>query len=85
MLYGFRAFKIEESAKQIGKYVEGLTRHLKSYDDYFKKVGNSLSTTVNHYNSASKEFGKIDKDVLKITGESTDIGIVLIDKPNKEE
>ena len=37
VLYGFRAFKIEESAKAIGKHVEGLTRHLKSYDDYFKK------------------------------------------------
>lgn len=85
VLYGFRAFKIEESAKQIGKYVEGLTRHLKSYDDYFKKVGNSLSTTVNHYNSASKEFGKIDKDVLKITGESADIDTLLIEKPEKEE
>ena len=85
VLYGFRAFKIEESAKQIGKQVEGLSRHLKSYDDYFKKVGNSLSTTVNHYNSASKELGKIDKDVLKITGDSADIETVMIDKPEKEE
>ena len=85
VLYGFRAFKIEESAKQIGKHVEGLTRHLKSYEEYFNKVGNSLSTTVNHYNSASKEFKKIDKDVLKITGESADIETVLIDKPEKEE
>ena len=85
VLYGFRAFKIEESAKQIGKQVEGLTRHLKSYDEYFKKVGNSLSTTVNHYNSASKELGKIDKDVLKITGNSADIETVLIDRPEKEE
>lgn len=85
VLYGFRAFKIEESAKQIGKQVEGLSRHLRSYDDYFKKVGNSLSTTVNHYNSASKELGKIDKDVLKITGESTNIEPVLVEKPEKEE
>lgn len=85
VLYGFRAFKIEESAKQIGKQVEGLTRHLKSYDEYFKKVGNSLSTTVNHYNSASKELGKIDKDMLKITGEGADIETVLIDRPEKEE
>lgn len=85
VLYGFRAFKIEESAKQIGKQVEGLTRHLKSYDDYFKKVGNSLSTTVNHYNSASKELGKIDKDIIKITGESAYIEPILINKPEKEE
>lgn len=85
VLYGFRAFKIEESAKQIGKQVEGLSRHLKSYDDYFKKVGNSLSTTVNHYRFAQKELGKIDKDIVKITGESTDIETVLIDKMEKEE
>jgi DNA recombination protein RmuC len=85
VLYGFRAFKIEESAKAIGKQVEGLTRHLKSYDEYFKKVGNSLSTTVNHYNSASKELGKIDKDVFKITGRGADIETVLIDNPEREE
>ena len=40
VLYGFRAFKVEESAKQIGKQVEELTRHLKAYDEYFKKMGN---------------------------------------------
>lgn len=84
VLYGFRAFKIEESAKQIGKHVETLSRHLKSYDDYFKKVGNSLSTTVNHYNYASKELSKIDKDVFKITGGSPEIETLLIDKPERE-
>ena len=47
VLYGFRAFKIEESAKEIGKQVENLSRHLKAYDDYFRKVGVSLGTTVN--------------------------------------
>ena len=81
VLYGFRAFKIEESAKQIGKHVESLSRHLKAYDDYFKKVGNSLGTTVNHYNAAQKELGKVDKDVAKITGDSMDIEILSIEKP----
>ncbi len=85
VLYGFRAFKIEESAKQIGKHVESLSRHLKAYDDYFKKVGNSLSTTVNHYNAAQKELGKVDKDVTKITGGSMDIEQLAIDKPQTEE
>ncbi len=85
VLYGFRAFKIEESAKQIGKQVEQLSRHLKSYDDYFKKVGNALSTTVNHYNAASKELGKIDKDVFKITGTSADTEHLMIEKPIKDE
>ncbi len=85
VLYGFRAFKIEESAKQIGKHVESLTRHLKAYDDYFKKVGNSLGTTVNHYNSAQKELGKIDKDVAKITGDSMDYEQIELEKPQIEE
>ncbi|MEX0917583.1 MAG: DNA recombination protein RmuC [Candidatus Paceibacterota bacterium] len=85
VLYGFRAFKIEESAKQIGKHVEALSRHLKAYDDYFKKVGNSLGTTVNHYNAAQRELGKIDKDVAKITGDSIDIEVLAIEKPTKVE
>lgn len=85
VLYGFRAFKIEESAKQIGKQVEELSRHLRAYDVYFKKVGNSLSTTVNHYNAAQKELGKVDKDVTRITGSSMDMEQLAIEKPEREE
>lgn len=81
VLYGFRAFKIEESALQIGKHVETLSRHLRAYDDYFKKVGNSLGTTVNHYNAAQKELGKIDKDVTKITGASLEVDELLLERP----
>ncbi len=85
VLYGFRAFKIEESAKQIGKHVESLSRHLKAYDDYFKKVGNSLGTTVNHYNTAQKELGKVDKDIAKITGDSMEFEVLGIEKPQSVE
>ena len=85
VLYGFRAFKIEESAKQIGKQVEQLGRHLQAYDEYFKKVGNSLSTTVNHYTAAQKELGKIDKDVAKITGEGMGLETIALDKPDRAE
>jgi len=85
VLYGFRAFKIEESAKQIGKHVEDLSRHLNAYDEYFKKVGNSLSTTVNHYNAAQKELTKVDRDVLKITGEAVGIEPLALKRPAKEE
>ncbi len=84
VLYGFRAFKIEESAKLIGKQVEDLSRHLKAYDEYFKKVGNSLSTTVNHYNAAQKELGKVDKDVTRITGSSMEIEQLALSGPEKE-
>lgn len=85
VLYGFRAFKIEESAKQIGKQVEQLGRHLNAYTNYFEKVGNSLGTTVNHYNAAQKELGKIDKDVMKITGEGIDMDTLALEKPQKGE
>lgn len=85
VLYGFKAFKIEETAKDIAKNVENLSRHLKAYEDYYKRIGASLSTTVNHYNAGSKELGKIDKDVLKITGESPELDPLLLEKPNQED
>jgi DNA recombination protein RmuC len=84
VLYGFRAFKIEEQAKQIGKNVEQLSRHIKAYDDYYKKLGNSLATTVNHYNAGYKELGKIDKDVLRISGESAGLEPMALAKPERE-
>jgi DNA recombination protein RmuC len=67
VLFGFKAFKIEESANKIRKYVGELQKHLKSYEDYHNKLGKNLGTVVNHYNSSSKEFKKIDKDIVRIT------------------
>lgn len=84
VLYGFKAFKIEETAKDIAKNVEALGRHLNAYQDYYKKLGNSLSTTVNHFNAGSKELGKIDKDVMRITEVSPELDIPLIDKPAQD-
>ena len=81
VLYGFKAFKIEETAKDIAKNVEALGRHLKAYEDYYKRLGSSLSTTVGHYMAGSKELGKIDKDVLKITGEAVGFELESVEKP----
>ena len=81
VLYGFKAFKIEETAKDIAKNVEALGRHLNAYQEYYNKVGSALSTTINHYNAGSKELGKIDKDVLRITGESAQLESPLLDRP----
>ena len=81
VLYGFKAFKIEETAKDIAKNVEALGRHLNAYQDYYKKLGNALSTTVNHFNAGSKELGKIDKDVLRITGDSAGLETPLLERP----
>lgn len=85
VLHGFRAFKIEESAKGIQKRVEELAKHLAAYEDYMKKLGVTLGTSVNHYNTAYKELKKVDKDVLKISGETAGIEPTLLDKPVFEE
>jgi DNA recombination protein RmuC len=84
VLQGLRALKIEESAKQIRANVEKLGRHIGTYEDFLGKLGNSLSTTVNHYNAAHKEFEKIDKDVIKITGGNRISESLILDKPREE-
>lgn len=72
VLYGLRAFKIEESAKSIKKNVEQLGSHIKNYEAFMKRLGISMNGAINHYNYAYKEFAKIDKDIVKITeGEQT--------------
>jgi len=85
VLQGLRALKIEEQAKEIRNRVTDLGRHLSAYDQYFKSIGKNLSTTVNQYNLASKELGKIDKDVLRVTGTSNGYDVSLIDKPQNDE
>lgn len=84
VLQGLKALQIEESAKEIIKRVEELGKHLKSYDEYHTKLGNSLSTVVNHYNAGNKELKKIDKDVLRITSNSPELNLLEINKPEFE-
>jgi DNA recombination protein RmuC len=84
VLQGLNALHIEEKAVEIIKRVEELGRHLKSYEEYYAKLGNSLSTTINHYNSGYKELGKVDKDVLRITGTGAGLEPLTIDRPNTE-
>ncbi|MEY4731211.1 MAG: hypothetical protein RL681_157 [Candidatus Parcubacteria bacterium] len=85
VLQGLNALKIEESAKEIRQNVELLGKHLVSYEEYMRKLGTHLGTTVNMYNAASKEFKKVDKDVLKITGEAMDIEPMAIEGPRSDE
>ncbi|MEI8360819.1 MAG: DNA recombination protein RmuC [bacterium] len=85
VLQGLRAMQIEESAQQIKINVEKLGKHIIAYDDYIKKLGSSLNTTVNHFNAASREFKKIDKDVLKIAGGESVIETLLVEKIKNED
>jgi DNA recombination protein RmuC len=82
VLYGFKAFKIEEQAKDIAKNVEALGRHINAYQEYYKKLGSSLATTVNHFNTGAKELAKIEKDVLRIDASAEiAIDIAAVDRP----
>ncbi len=85
VLQGLKALQIEESAKEIRKRVMELGKHLASYETYMKKLGVHLGTSVSMYNSAYKELGKIDKDVLRISGEAAGIEPTAIEKPQEEE
>lgn len=84
VLQGLNALHIEEKAVEIIKRVEELGKHLKSYEEYYTKLGNALSTTINHYNSGYKELGKVDKDVLRITGVGAGFEPLTIERPQVE-
>lgn len=85
VLQGLKALQIEETAKDIIKRVSDLGTHLKKYEEYHGKLGISLSTVVNHYNNSGKELKKVDKDVLRITGDTPGIEVEMIEKPEEVE
>ena len=85
VLQGLRALQIEEGAMQIRKNVEKLGKHIKAYEQYMQKLGNSMGTTVNHYNAAYKELGKIDKDVVKITEGERAIDPIALERPQTRD
>jgi len=85
VLQGLRSLQIEEQAKDIQVQVGKLGRHLGMFDSYMQKLGNSLATTVGHYNNAHKELSKVDKDVMKISGTDAAVEPVLLDKPSIDE
>jgi len=82
---GMRAYVIQEKTKDILKNVGMLQKHITAYEDYMRKIGNNLSTTVNSYNTAYKELGKIDKDVVKLTDGDLKIEIQKIEGPAIDE
>jgi len=85
VLQGLKAMQIEEKAQDIIKNVEKLSGHITKYEEYYQKLGNTLSTTVNHYNAGYKELNKIDKDVTRITGESPGVDVLTLEKPQQPE
>ncbi len=80
-----KALKIEESAKEIIKQVGDLTRHILATDEYMRKIGIHLDTTRNIYNKTYKEFAKVDKDILKISGEAAGVEPTLLEQGKEEK
>lgn len=84
VLQGLKSLQIEEKIQDVVKNVGELSKHLGAYREYQSKLGNALGTVVNHYNATEKEFKKIDKDVLKITGTAVGIETELIEGPVRD-
>ena len=85
VLQGLNALKIEESAKEIRNNVVKLGQHLTAYNEYMKKLGDNLGTTVNAFNRAHKELHKIDKDVMKIGDSEGTIEPISLQSPEANE
>lgn len=85
VLQGLRSLQIEEQAKEIQKRVGELGKHIAAHETFMQKLGNSLGTTVNHYNAAHKELKKMDKDVVKIAGTDPSVDPLMLEKPKESD
>ncbi|HQT82864.1 MAG: hypothetical protein B7W98_00280 [Parcubacteria group bacterium 20-58-5] len=85
VMQGLKALQIEEKAADIQKRVGELGKHIGTYEEFYRKLGVALGTSVSHYNSGYKELGKIDKDVYRIAESKIGIEPELLDKPVTSE
>lgn len=84
VLQGLRSLQIEGQAKDIQVRVGKLGKHIAQFEGYMQKLGSSLSTTVNHYNAAHKELGKVDKDIVKIAEQEPTVQPLLLERPRDD-
>jgi DNA recombination protein RmuC len=84
VLQGLRSLHIEEQTEEIQKWVGELGRHLVAHETYMQKLGASLGTSVNHFNVAHREFKKVDKDVVKISGSGPGVDLLVLDRPQTD-
>ncbi|NNM83973.1 DNA recombination protein RmuC [Candidatus Parcubacteria bacterium] len=81
VMQGLKALQIEQKAADIQKRVGELGKHIGAYEEFYKKLGVSLGTSVSHWNAGYKELGKIDKDVYRISESKIGIEPDLLEKP----
>lgn len=85
VLQGLRSLQIEQQAKDIQVRVGKLGQHIGKFETYMQKLGASLSTTVNHYNTAHKELAKVDKDIIKIADRDSSVEPLLLERPLQDD
>lgn len=85
IMQGLRSIEIHKDTEKIRKNIEQLSKHLIAHNTYMQKLGNSLGTTVGHFNTTYKELGKIDRDIVKITSAESSVEPLLLDRPNIED
>lgn len=85
VMQGLKSLQIEGQAKDIQKRVGELGKHIAAHETYMQKLGNTLATTVGHFNSAHRSLEHMDKDVIKIAETVPSVEKLLIDKPLRDE
>ena len=81
VMQGLKALQIEQKAVEIQQRVGELGKHLAAWQEFYRKLGTSLGTSISHYNNAYKELGKINKDVYRISESDAGLEPELLDKP----
>ena len=82
---GLNSLEIQKDTEIIRKNVEQLGKHMRGFDQYMQKLGNSLGSTVGHFNNAHKQLARVDKDVVKIAGGDEKVEPLALDKPQVDD
>jgi DNA recombination protein RmuC len=85
IMQGLRSIEIHKDTEKIRKNIEQLSKHLIAHNGYMQKLGNSLGTTVGHFNTTYKELGKIDRDIVKIADTEATVEPLLLDRPSVDD
>lgn len=85
IMQGLRSMEIHRDTEKIRKNIEQLQKHLISHNAYMQKLGNSLGTTVGHFNTTYKELGKVDRDIVKIANTETSVEPIVLDRPRLDD
>lgn len=84
IMQGLRSMEIHRDTEKIRKNIEQLQKHLISHNAYMQKLGNSLGTTVGHFNTTYKELGKVDRDIVKIAETEAAVDPMLLERPTTD-